>query len=252
MENSIKSFVDGINEGQRTIRVLASDATLDRSDERILPSAWQLDNFKKNPVILAAHSHALDDGKSPVIGQAIKVWTDRKGLWCTIQFAETELGEEYWSLYKSKAMRAVSVGFSPLKTERRTEDDGRQSRVIVLAELYEISCVAVPCNPAALVKTHKDKRKAFIDDKMSKRNELKEVLAGAKRVLAEAKNEHERADIQRDIDFLTDPELQKKHADEFAELIFADSAFGMKNCKPEKTFKSIQDEPDYSRHFCRL
>ena len=69
-----------------------------------------------------------------------------------LRFASTELGEEYWQLYKAKHMRAVSIGFIPMEWhEEKTEKTGR-IWVIDKLELLEISCVAVGANREALSK----------------------------------------------------------------------------------------------------
>ena len=90
--------VKSVDVKARQIRVLASSGDLDRHNERVLPEAFRkrLNIFKENPVILACHSHFHDDGSPPVVGKAVKTWIDASGLWCIIEFAKTELAEQYW------------------------------------------------------------------------------------------------------------------------------------------------------------
>jgi len=118
-----------INQETRQIRVLASSAALDRYNERILPSAFKnsISAFMMNPCVLAAHAHRLDDGQPPVVGS-------------------------YWQLYSQGYMRAVSVGFLVVSYEDK-EEDGRHVRVYTEVTLLEISCVAIPANPEALVRS---------------------------------------------------------------------------------------------------
>jgi len=169
-------MLKSIDRDNRQIRVLASSAALDRHGERILPEAFKasLPVFMQNPVCLAAHAHRLGDGASPVVGRVVKIWIDKAGLWAVIQFAETELGEQYWQLYRDGFMRSVSVGFIPRASEDRDEN-GRRVTVYTEVELLEISCVAVPSNPEALVKAD-----GFVDRKKREKEEgklLEEVLA---------------------------------------------------------------------------
>lgn len=154
--------VKNINIEKRQIRVLASSDDLDRHGDRVLPSAFKkrLALFKSNPVILAGHLHRAGDATPTVVGKAVDVWVDGKGLWAVIEFATTPLAEQYWQLYKGGFMRAVSVGFRVI--EFRTElEGGRHIDVITEAELLEISLVAVPANPSAIVKGA-DRKKFFV------------------------------------------------------------------------------------------
>ncbi len=160
------SSIKSIDVEKRQVRVLASDATIDRDGERILPTAFKnhLETYRKNPVILACHQHRLQDGSSPVVGRCVRVWIDKKCLWSIIEFAETALGEEYWQLYSRGFMKAVSVGFNPLQWSDEIED-GRRIRICEEAELLEISCVPVPSNPNALVKGSKRGKAQFVGAK---------------------------------------------------------------------------------------
>lgn len=166
-------FLKSIDQEKRQIRVLASSAALDRHGERILPEAFanSIAVFMRNPCVLAAHSHRLDSGVPPVIGRVTKLWIDRQGLWAVIEFAESDLAEEYWRLYSTGFMRAVSVGFIPKKGEWQQEENVRlyiHSEV----ELLEISCVPIPSNPEALVKDTGG-RNSWLEAKKAEREEQK-------------------------------------------------------------------------------
>ena len=47
--------------GDRQIKVIASDGTLDRMGDVLVPSGAQLDRYRANPVVLAQH-----DAASPI------------------------------------------------------------------------------------------------------------------------------------------------------------------------------------------
>jgi len=159
--------VKAVDVEKRQIRVLASNADLDRDGERILPEAFKkrLDIYKANPVILAGHQHRLNDGTSSVVGKAVNIWIDNAGLWCIIEFAKTALGEEYWMLYKDGFMKAVSIGFAPLAW-RDVDEDGKRVRIFEDAELFEISLVAVGSNRMALSKSQQQKVDWLTDKKI--------------------------------------------------------------------------------------
>jgi HK97 family phage prohead protease len=169
--------VKAVDVEKRTIRVLASNADLDRDNERILPQAFKnsLDIYRSNPVILAAHSHRLDDGTPPVVGVAQEIWIAQEGLWCVIRFAQTPLAEQYWSLYRDGFMKAVSIGFNP-QAWHDTNEAGKTVRVFDEVELFEISLVAIPSNRAALSKSKQSKMDWLTDKKIL--DELKKQNPG--------------------------------------------------------------------------
>jgi len=151
-EKSVFS-VKSINVEQRRIEAVASREMVDRDGEIVSLSAMRaaIKEYMKNPVILSGHSHRLGDGRSPVVGKVVDYRFQGKDLLITVEFADTDLGLEYWKLYRDKYQRAFSIGFRGLQT-REENIDGKRVRVFTDIELLEISCVAVPANPAALSK----------------------------------------------------------------------------------------------------
>lgn len=151
-------FVKSIDTVNRRIEAIASTATRDRDGDIILPSAFKktLPEYLKNPVILAAHCHRLNDGKSPVVAKTVKAWMTSTALNIVIEFAKTDLGEEYWHLYSNKYQRAFSIGFRGIKW-RDENKNGVHTRIYTEVELFEISCVAVPSCPGALSKAKQRK-----------------------------------------------------------------------------------------------
>jgi len=165
MDNLIKdikaliSYVDekaAINEDERRIRFVISSDKIDRDNEKVEVSAVAaaIPAFSKNPVALACHQHRLQSGKSSVIGNwdtdSFKAKSHTSEM--DLIFADTELGREYFKLYKDKHMRAVSLGFRALEwKEERNEKIGRYI-IFTKIELYEISGCAVGANREALSK----------------------------------------------------------------------------------------------------
>jgi HK97 family phage prohead protease len=187
-------LVRAVDEGNRQIRVLASSGSLDRHGERILPTAFKdsIDVFMRNGVVLACHQHRLADGEPPVIGSVVRLWVDKEGLWAIIKFAETELAEQYWQLYRSGHMKAVSVGFMPLEWTD-SDEEGARVRTYTKVELLEISCVAVPSNRDALVRSARGGN-SWLDQKRAEKAEEKEFRAA----LAEAGKTVEEFDVDCD------------------------------------------------------
>ena len=138
----------------RVISFLASPNTVDRDNEIISPSGWQLDNYKKNPVFLWMH-----DRYSLPIGKAVNTYVDESGLNIDVEFADAktyEFADTVFKLYKGKYLNAVSVGFLAL------ERDMTNPNMITKQELFELSGVTLPANQDALAKALNEK---VIDEK---------------------------------------------------------------------------------------
>lgn len=127
--------------GDRTIRFVISDSGLDRDGDTIDVNGWQLENYRRNPVMLWAHDHA-----TPPIARATDIGVRGGKLVAVAEFAETAFASEILGLYKTGFLHATSVGFRPVKwTPRKDGFDFSQ------VELIEFSAVPVPSNPRALV-----------------------------------------------------------------------------------------------------
>ena len=70
----------------------------------------------------------------------------------TIRFATTELGEQYWSLYRDGHMKAFSIGFIPIEFRDEKDENLGWIRTYTKIELLEVSAVPVPSNRQALAK----------------------------------------------------------------------------------------------------
>ncbi len=158
-----------INEIEQSIIGWGSKPIKDRDDELIESSAWKLDSFRKNPVIMLCHDYT-----SPPVGKALWVKADSNGLKFKAKFANTERGREVYQLFKEGIMSAFSVGFKPNRDAiLESPKDGKYKdmglkRVYTDVELLEISCVPIPSNSEALVEAVKSGR--------IKTKELKEEL----------------------------------------------------------------------------
>ncbi len=131
-------------DGDRMVTFVASTEDKDRDGEVILASAWQLDNYKKNPVVLWAHDYrGFPVGKGP----GIHVADGKLILPCQFADADTyEFADTACKLAKGGYLNTVSVGFIPLEWE---DIDG--VKTFTKVELLEVSIVPIPSNPEALV-----------------------------------------------------------------------------------------------------
>lgn len=163
-------FVKSVDPDKMQIEAIASTPTIDRGDDIVLPEAFKdtLKEYMKNPVVLAAHQHASDSGRSMVVGHVVKAKVDKRGLHITVEFADTELGREYFELYSGKHQRAFSIGFRSIKW-RDESRDGKRVHIHEEVELYEISVCPVPMNPECLSK-HRQQKAAFVQDKKEEKD----------------------------------------------------------------------------------
>ena len=124
-----------------TFKVVASDETVDRVGEVIKVLWRELENYKKNPIILFWHKYSqIDD----IIWKATNVYIEWSQLIVEWSFASTNSAQTVRQLYDEWVLKTVSVGFIP------KERDVNNSSIITRAELLELSFVPVPCNPNAL------------------------------------------------------------------------------------------------------
>ena len=128
-----------------------SSATEDRHGD-IVNQKFKLTAFKQNPVLLDSHSYrSIED----IVGKISKIGVRDGKLRGEIEFAtKTYKGSLAHALAEGGFLNTTSIGFIPLKFG----DKG----VIEESEILEISVVAVPANPEALI----EKIKAVTEDEV--------------------------------------------------------------------------------------
>lgn len=124
---------------------ILSDATPDRFGDVIDPRGWRTEAFANNPIALFNHNPDF------VIGRWKNIRISDKDLRGDLELAPkgtSERIDEIRKLIEADILRAVSVGFKPIKHEPLNKDDF--SMRYLEQELVETSVVAVPANPNAL------------------------------------------------------------------------------------------------------
>jgi HK97 family phage prohead protease len=150
---------DGIDKGQRSVRVVASTEAIDSYDEIVIQD-WEkrLDRYLANPVVLWNHNvhgilgmGGMAEEDLP-IGFSTEVGVVKGQLEATFNFVTAEanpIAEKVWQGFLQGSIRAVSVGFVPhtVKSEKREDQD-----IYVLSdnELFEISAVPMGANKEAV------------------------------------------------------------------------------------------------------
>lgn len=137
MKQYAKAYVAEIK-GEDIIGAVASSGSMDRDGDILVPSGWELDNFRKNPVLLWAH-----DSYSLPIGKATDISIIGNDLRFNAKFAENEneFAGKVAKLMRGGFLNSFSVGFIP----KERDEAGRMSKM----ELLEISVVNVPANAEA-------------------------------------------------------------------------------------------------------
>ncbi len=137
---------------QPVLDFVASTDTLDRYQEVIDPAGWRLEGYRRNPVFQNAHKYGdiiFTLGRALVT--EVRDLAGRRALFQRVQFAveANPMARIAYALYKGQFLRAVSVGFIPVRWENGTpESDFR--RKYLEQELLEVSAVGIPANPDAL------------------------------------------------------------------------------------------------------
>jgi len=136
----------GSDAQSRTVRYVLSTASPDRMRDTIDPAGWQLDNYRKNPVLLWGH-----DKKLPPIGRALDVRVVGSQLEGVYEFAPADVNpfaDTVYQLAKAGYLPGGSVGFMPLTYEFNDTTGGIDFKT---QELLEFSVVTVPAHPDALI-----------------------------------------------------------------------------------------------------
>lgn len=119
----------------------ASTNDVDRHGDIVPVSVWEkgIENYLKNPVILAYHDH------SEPAGRMIEHRIDDKGFWVKARISAA--AEDVFNLVKDGVLTAFSIGFRIVDAEYNS---AAELFVVKELELHEISVVSVPANQNTL------------------------------------------------------------------------------------------------------
>jgi len=133
---SATDTIDSIN-----ISGYASTTDIDRHGDVIPASVWEagLQNYLKNPIVLAYHDH------NEPVGKVVEHKVDDKGLWVKARISAA--AEDVFNLVKDGVLTAFSVGFRILDAEYNS---AAEVFIVKELELHEISVVSVPANQNTL------------------------------------------------------------------------------------------------------
>jgi len=137
----------GGDENTITVEGYANTTTKDRQGDIILEEAWTkggLDNYLKNPIVLAYHN------PEKPIGEVTDYGVNNKGLHVTAEISKAA-GDVY-TLIREGVLKAFSVGF---RVEDADYDKDTDIFVIKNLEMYELSVVSIPANADSIFSVRK-------------------------------------------------------------------------------------------------
>jgi len=154
---------------------VASDESLDSYAEVIKASGWKFSRFAKNAPFVDSHDYYCIE---KLLGKVTDFRVEGKQLIERVQWAvevpENTLAQLGWKMTQGGYLKAVSVGFVPVKAVSKWDSDNKpfaeackdlgmtteaamQVRCIYLEqEQLELSACIIGANPNALAKAHKD------------------------------------------------------------------------------------------------
>lgn len=148
---------EALSGDMRALRFIISTDSVDREQDTIALTGWDLRNFTRNPVVLWGH----DASRLP-IGRAFDVQIEGGTLKASVEFIPSDtpegglFAESVYRLARGGFIAATSVGFRPIKWNytrdpARGGDDWFPGIDFEQQELVELSVVTVPANPEALI-----------------------------------------------------------------------------------------------------
>lgn len=139
--------IKAINTEKREIVHVVTSMSTDRAGDVVEPGGADVENFLRNPVVLADHDYSINS----IIGRAETLEIGGDSIVARTTFDDGGLGSEAFRLVKNGMARAWSIGFRPVEHESIKDEKGvTRGFRFKKWELLEYSLVAIPMNPDAL------------------------------------------------------------------------------------------------------
>lgn len=193
LRRSLHTEVKVIDSKRGIVDYIASDETLDSYREVIRASGWRFDNFAKNAPFVDSHCY---DSVDKLLGKVTDFRVKDGKLMETVQWAidvpDNKLAQLGWKMTEAGYLKAVSVGFFPVKALTRWDPASKTDWLAQLQELglteetaprciyteqqqIELSCCIIGANPNALARAYRagavsDQDIDYISNEQTKRN----------------------------------------------------------------------------------
>lgn len=191
LRRAINVEIKMVDAAKGIVDYIASDETLDYYNEIIRADGWKFTKFARNAPFVDSHDYS---SITKQVGRVVDFRVEGKQLIERVQWAkdvpENQLAQLGWKMTEAGFLKAVSVGFQPVRFVThwdadptgwreqlaqvgKHEEDG--VRVIyVTQEQLELSAVIIGANPNALAKAYKAGALSDSDlEKISEENALR-------------------------------------------------------------------------------
>lgn len=144
----------GFDKETRSQRFVMSSENPDLMNDIVRQAGLSIDNFLKNPVALAYHSHNAPIGKWLDVKQVSGKPKRTEGTIKLFDEGVTDKSDEIARLLQAGGLKACSIGFMPKELEFIKDKDGNWNGGfdIIESSLLECSVCSIPANPDALAK----------------------------------------------------------------------------------------------------
>jgi hypothetical protein len=161
-----------LNEAERTCSFIASDQTVDCYGEIVRAAGWKFDRFQRNAPFVDSHDYSSVE---KLLGNVTAWKVEGARLVEQVKFVPegaSALADFAWKMLTAGFLRAVSVGFMPLRVRSRWRDqadfagavqelgiDGAAASKLNCIhweqEQTELSAVLIGANPSAVALAHR-------------------------------------------------------------------------------------------------
>ena len=160
-----------LDAAQGLVEYVASDETVDSYREVIRADGWRFNHFAKNAPFVDSHEYTKIEN---MLGKVVDFRVVGKQLVETVKWAidvaENKIAQLGWKMTEAGYLKAVSVGFWPVKTVTQHSDtksfsdqlkdlglpaDAAVRAIYTEQEQIELSAVVIGANPNALAKSYK-------------------------------------------------------------------------------------------------
>jgi hypothetical protein len=135
--------------GENEVLVVISTDKQARDEHIFMPAGAQLENYRKNPVVLWSH-----DDEEPPIGRGEDVTVNDHEITARVIFPDAGISPEadkIRGLVKANFIHSVSVGMDPIETEPLDPKKPRGGQRVLKWELLEFSFCNVPVDTGSSV-----------------------------------------------------------------------------------------------------
>lgn len=159
-----------LSEADGTVEYIASNETLDSYNEVVSAKGWRFSRFRTNAPFVDSHNYWSIE---KLLGQVQAVRFEAKNLIARVQWAkdvpENKLAQLGWKMTQGGFLKAVSVGFIPVRYVRNGADGWTEALkdlaldaasaakinyIYLEHELIELSSCIIGANPDALAKSY--------------------------------------------------------------------------------------------------